>query len=254
MMAYQSTVWLGSIAALCPSEDSAGDGTTTLTDFTGVSNGVLTNMDAATDWVTDDGKRCLDFDGSNDHVVTDCTPVGGAKRIAFAVKFRRLATTGNGMFCGIANVLTSTANRLIIYHFSDGNLYCQFDGGNNGYFAFALTDLNWHSLIVHFDGSQTGNENRLKIWLDGVAETLTFIGTIPAQLTTITTGRLWLGVIADSAAIYGRSRIDDVRVSLRLWSDAERAEIDASRGGTYAEASGGTSGFTGLSGVGRLGT
>jgi hypothetical protein len=239
-MAYQSSVWLGSVAALCPSQDTAGDGTTTVTDFTGVSNGTLTNMDAVTDWVTDDGKMCLDFDGTNDHVITGCTPVGGAKCLGFAVKFRRLATTGSGLFCGIANVISGTTNnRFIVYHFSDGNLYCQFDGANVGYFALALTDLAWHSLVIHYDGSQTGNANRLKIWLDGVAKTLTFGGTIPAQLTTITAGRLMLGLIADSSALYGRSRIDDVRVNLRLWSDAERAEIDASRGGTYAVASSG---------------
>jgi len=239
-MAYQSSVWLGSVAALCPSQDTTGDGTTTLTDFATVSNGTLTNMDAATDWVTDDSKRCLDFDGTNDHVITDCTPVGGAKRLAFAIKFRRLATTGNGVFAGIANAISgSVNNRFIVYHYSDGNLYCNFDGTNVGYFAFALTDVAWHSLVIHYDGSQTGNANRLKMWLDGVAKTLTFMGTIPAQLTTITAGRLLLGVVSDSSALYGRSRIDDVRVNLRLWSDAERAEIDASRGGTYALASGG---------------
>jgi hypothetical protein len=143
------------------------------------------------------------------------------------------------LFCGIANIINSSASRVIIYHFNDGNLYCQFDAANLGYFAFDLTDVAWHSLVIHYDGSQTGNANRLKMWLDGVAKTLTFIGSIPAQLTTITEGRLMLGVISDNSALYGRSRIDDVRVSLRLWSDAERAEIDASRGGTHAAASGG---------------
>jgi hypothetical protein len=32
------------------------------------NNGTLTNMDAASDWVDSGGYRCLDFDGSNDHV------------------------------------------------------------------------------------------------------------------------------------------------------------------------------------------
>lgn len=236
-MHYESSVWHGSVAALCPSQDSAGDGTTTLTDFTEISDGVLTNMDAATDWVTDDGKRCLDFDGTNDHVITGATPVGGAKYLAFAVKFRRLATTGSGLVCGLDRGVTGvSAGRVAIYHFTDGNLYIQFDALNYGYFAFALTDVSWHSLIIHFDGTQTGNSNRLKAWLDGVAKTLTFNGTIPAALNTFTDSKLTLG---GTSGFYGRSRIDDVRVNVRLFTDDERTEIDASHGGTYAVASSG---------------
>ena len=56
----------------CPSLDTAGNGTTTLTDLSGNgNNGTLTNMDAATDWVADTdngGVRALDFDGVNDYV------------------------------------------------------------------------------------------------------------------------------------------------------------------------------------------
>jgi hypothetical protein len=254
-MSYESTVWLGSIAALCPSQDTTGDGTTTLTDFAGVGNGTLTDMDAATDWVTDDGKRCLDFDGSNDHVVTLQTPIGSAKCLSFAAKWRRLATTGNGFCTSISASLTSfSVGRLGFYHFSDGNIYIQFDNTSFGFFAQSLTDLNWHSLIVLFDGTATGNANRLRVWLDGVAKTLTFIGTIPAVCPT-TSNLLFLGVTSNGTPIYGKSRIDDVRVNVRLWSDAERAEIDASRGGTYSESSGGTAGFTGIRGVSRrLGT
>jgi hypothetical protein len=56
------------IAAWIPSRDDAGNGTTTLTDLVGSNDGTLTNMDAATDWVLDDGKYALDFDGVNDYV------------------------------------------------------------------------------------------------------------------------------------------------------------------------------------------
>lgn len=238
---YDSTVWIASVAALCPSRDTTGDGTTTLTDFAAGANGTATNMAViANNWVTDDGQRCIEVDGVNDYVINDCCPIGGAKKVSLGVKFRRLATTGSGMFFCVANAITgTTANRLLVYHFSDGNLYVQFDGAIYGYFAQSLTDLSWHSLIVMFDGTATGNSNRLKVWVDGTAKTLTFVGTIPAQLTTITAGRLILGAICDYSTIYGRSRMDDVRVNVRLWSDPERAEIDASRGGTYAAASGG---------------
>jgi hypothetical protein len=59
------------VAAWIPSRDTAGNGTSTLTDLVGSNNGTLTNMDAATDWVADTGAggvRALDFDGVNDEV------------------------------------------------------------------------------------------------------------------------------------------------------------------------------------------
>jgi hypothetical protein len=73
-MADMSVLGTAPVAAWCPSLDTAGNGTTTLTDLSGNgNNGTLTNMDAATDWVADTaagGVRALDFDGVNDYV--DC--------------------------------------------------------------------------------------------------------------------------------------------------------------------------------------
>ena len=47
-----------------------------------------------------------------------------------------------------------------------------------GYVAKNVT--GWHHTAFTFDGSQTGNSNRLKIYFDGVNETATFLGTIPS--------------------------------------------------------------------------
>ena len=62
----------------CPSLDTAGNGTLTLTDLSGNGNhGTLTNMDAATDWVADTdsgGVRALDFNRALSQYV-DCGQV-----------------------------------------------------------------------------------------------------------------------------------------------------------------------------------
>ena len=61
-------LWDGCVGAWCPSLGVSG---TRLFDFSGRQNwGTLTNMDAATDWVVDDGGYALDFDGVNDTVIT----------------------------------------------------------------------------------------------------------------------------------------------------------------------------------------
>ena len=39
-------------------------------------------------------------------------------------------------------------------------------------------DTNFHYVVISFDGSQTGNANRLKVRLDSIDSTLTFTGTV----------------------------------------------------------------------------
>lgn len=41
-----------------------------------------------------------------------------------------------------------------------------------------VADTNWHHIFLTFDGSQTGNANRLKARLDGIDLSLTFTGTV----------------------------------------------------------------------------
>ncbi len=254
-MTYASTIWSGSVCAMCPSKDTSGDGTTTLTDFVGVSNGTLTTMDAASDWVVDTGSggaKALDFDGTNDHVLTANTPSAAAKCASLMYWFKRSAinTTAPGLAWAAAN--NDNTTRFSVNVFRDGNVYIVVGGTAFG--SFATNDTNWHSLVVNFNGDGAGNSDRLKAYLDGVEKTLTFSGSIPSMLPTAARSRVIIGAVMAPTLTYGSGRVDDVRAMLRIASAGEIAEFAASRGGTYAEASGGTSGFTGLSGVGRLGT
>lgn len=61
------------VGAWCPAV-SGSDGFL-LRDLSGNGyHGTLTNMDPATDWVTNNGYQALDFDGSNDGIVTPAIP------------------------------------------------------------------------------------------------------------------------------------------------------------------------------------
>jgi hypothetical protein len=63
----------GLVGAWCPSAGPTGN---VLRDLSGYrNNGVLTNMDASSDWVIDGGKYALDFDGVNDYVTFGNMPV-----------------------------------------------------------------------------------------------------------------------------------------------------------------------------------
>lgn len=60
------------------------------------------------------------------------------------------------------------------------NIYFVVSNGSNMNGFVAKNVTGWHHAAFTFDGSQTGNANRLKIYFDGVAETASFTGTIPA--------------------------------------------------------------------------
>jgi len=68
----------------------------------------------------------------------------------------------------------------------------------------------WQHYAWVFDGSQTGNAARLVLYVNGVAQTLTFSGTIPAALTSVTQD-LSLGYRGDSTN-YLNGYMNEVRV------------------------------------------
>jgi hypothetical protein len=56
--------------------------------------------------------------------------------------------------------------------------------GNHGTATVTNDTTKFHRYGMIFDGSQTGNANRLKFLYDGVSQSLTFTGTIPAATGT----------------------------------------------------------------------
>lgn len=85
------------------------------------------------------------------------------------------------------------------------------DGSTFGYTTSNVLSANtWKHIVAVFDGQQSGNANRLKIYADGVQQTLTFSGTIPAT-TQATTSNARIGSSSDGARLFP-GQIDDVRV------------------------------------------
>ena len=68
-------------------------------------------------------------------------------------------------------------------------------GGGN----ISLSNSTWYHALLVFDGSQTGNANRLKLYLNGALQTLTFSGTVPAATPNIPAFETWWGKFAHSA-------------------------------------------------------
>jgi hypothetical protein len=98
------------------------------------------------------------------------------------------------------------------------------DGGTYGCAAAGSIAANqWTHYAVVFDGGATGNSNRLKIYMNGVASTLDYGGTIPASIVT-SSSNARVGRNSGSSGIY-EGVIDDLRIYSRALSAEEAKAV-----------------------------
>jgi len=109
----------------------------------------------------------------------------------------------------------------------DGNLLGAI-GGNGAetesYAGVAQNDTNWHLATLVFDGTKTGDADRLKLYVDGVQRTLgDFNHPVPASTTTVAQ-TFYIGAL-DCGQVNDAGSIDDVRVYSRALSATEVSNL-----------------------------
>ena len=76
----------------------------------------------------------------------------------------------------------------------------------------SITTGVWTNVICVFDGTQTGNTNRAKIYINGTNATSTSFGTIPAN-TTAGTHPVCLAIFPNAA-----NRLNGMLDEVNIWS------------------------------------
>jgi heme-binding NEAT domain protein len=157
-----------------------------------------------------------DFDGSNDRVDTaDISAIENSSYLTYTAWAKPSALAD---WRGVIAKSQNQSYRAGM-HLSGGSL-----GGNNdviltfgnGSATYGYTNANiisagvWHHWAMVFDGTQTGNSNRLKFYLDGVEQTVTYSGTIPATSPNNTTP---LQIASGEGSLYWDGVIDEARVA-----------------------------------------
>jgi len=123
------------------------------------------------------GQKSLSFDGSDDVVeVSSLTTLSGASQFTLSGWFNK-ADAGHPL--SISYTQNSSHRTSINFH-TDSKVYFNLAAGGANYGEFALASTNWVHLAMVYDGNSSGNAARLKGYLDGVEQTLTFNSTIPA--------------------------------------------------------------------------
>lgn len=159
---------------------SDGDPISTLTDIS--SNAWQATQGTASKKPTyltniKNGQPVIRFDGVDDIVTnTTCTSFNGltGATLFYAYKFNNAGSTG---FLSFWNDARLSQQDFSVIHsiYADGS-----SGAPYPYGSYAVS-TSWQLVEAVFDGSQTGNADRLKVWVDGLAKTLSFTGTIPAS-------------------------------------------------------------------------
>ncbi len=184
-------------------------------------NGILTNF-ASPSTTTSGWKEQgqvrgnLVFDGVNDYVnlgaysQTDGVP----KLTVSGWVYKRSGTVSGAMFAKY----NGTNDWLAVPYFFSGDLYVVMSNGSFSYGVMSSTLSGWAYYTMVFDGTETGNANRLKLYINGVQQTLTFTGTIPTTTPTAATNRIGMEP-HNSFSMNGE--IDEVRIYNTALSNAE---------------------------------
>lgn len=86
-------------------------------------------------------------------------------------------------------------------------------------------DTNWHHIILKFDGSQSGNLNRLKARLDSVDLSLTFSGTV-ANTTSAVASIFYGGVDSTGNSNYWDGDIGELMFWNRALTTGEVGQVE----------------------------
>jgi hypothetical protein len=112
----------------------------------------------------------------NQEIVGTTTVAKNQTNFSMAGWIRRI-TSGSRQFFGFAQ---TASNWLGIFPFSDNSYYI-LNSINSSTFAVVGANITgWNHYAFTFDGSQPTNSGKLKGYVNGVAQTLTFTGNQPA--------------------------------------------------------------------------
>ena len=203
------------------------DSTTEIKDISGNGNhGNALGSLATTSVVPGKLGQGLSFNGTGDYVNIDgiLGYTDGIPKMSVSVWIFQSALAG-GDFISIARDITPfwsfSTNATwggtddVVIGLSDS------DSQNESYTTENLHATNvWEHWVFVFDGTLTGNLNRLKVYKDGIQRTLTFFDTIPTTTLGYSGSPVAnIGGYLDNASFSGK--IDDVRVYNRALTATE---------------------------------
>lgn len=165
------------------------------------------------------GNKAVFVAASSDKItLTNPTALNGLSKLSIAFWAKPTTLTAN---TGFVNRSTGGSNNQFTFG-SQNNDTVQFSIATSpsdwfGTYATApagTIDISglWRHYVLVYDGTASGNANRLKFYFDGALQPLTFNGTIPATLTTITQDLIIAQRASAEAGSYYNGEMDDFAI------------------------------------------
>jgi hypothetical protein len=121
------------------------------------------------------------FDGTNDYMYLPAiSALNGSSALTWIVWAKRL--TSNSLVTVMQ--YDSTSSDISLELWSDGNIYFEIGNGSNSYGLVSNNSTSWQHVAMVYDGNGTGNDGRLKAYVNGVQQSLSYNGTIPSTAGT----------------------------------------------------------------------
>jgi hypothetical protein len=122
-----------------------------------------------------------------------------------------------------------------------GTLYTCLENGAANYGTMSYSLTGWRHLVVVYDGSLSGDVNRLKVYIDATQQTLSFPSGTPLPATYTITGNFTIARDQSDSA-FGSGTYDLVRVWDRSLTGAEVTSLNNSGNGLPYSSFGGGGG------------
>jgi hypothetical protein len=170
---------------------------TVWTDLSGNNNnGTLTNGPT---FSSANGGSIV-FDGSNDYISIPAptSVLSNVSQFSYSsfVQFNTKSPYGNAFFSYGQNAVF-TNDILFAWDVGTSALFFQVNNGADGNATYSYDTFNtWFNLSVVYDGSLSGNSNRLKVYINSNQVTLAFNYTVPATTASPGSALCRLGTYA----------------------------------------------------------
>ncbi|MBP9751907.1 MAG: LamG domain-containing protein [Candidatus Moranbacteria bacterium] len=213
-------------------DDASG---TSAADSSG--NGNTGTLTSGPTWTTGQIGGATDFDGTDDHIVTnDINALDGLSFLTVGAWANIDALTQDKTIFSKSNS-SADGNRIQMAlggtGYGEPNDITLSIGDASNQYAYTTGDIVstgvWNHYVMVFDGTQTGNANRLKLYKNGTQQALTFGGgvTIPATTSASNAGIFQIGAETNHVTSnrYWDGSIDEIRVYNRPLGADEVAKL-----------------------------
>ena len=156
--------------------------------------------------------KSLSFDGVDDYVSCgNITELNSATSLTISGWYKQTTLNQFRFFFGAGTTLSKL---ITCYTYTDGRMYLDFRNGSTTYGSFLYNSVvnagEWFSLVCVFNGGGATNSDKLKLYINGAEQTLTYNGTLPTVMdsnlgdfiigeNTLFAGGEWLGNIDECA-------------------------------------------------------